>query len=232
MKDLKTINWEAHYQELYLKGYTCLKNLLTKDECIKFQALYNQETLYRSVINMQRYRFGKGEYKYFSYPLPASIQKLRESFYHPLVHIANEWMQQLNVDTTYPETHTELISLCHAKNQPRPTPLILKYESGGFNTLHQDLYGEIYFPFQVVFVLTQPGKDHEGGELVFVEQLPRAQSKAEVVIPGQGDAVIFTTNFRPVKGSRGYYRAKMKHGVSPLKSGTRYALGIIFHDAA
>jgi hypothetical protein len=187
--------------------------------------------MYRSVINMQRYRFGKGEYKYFSYPLPPSIQKLRESFYKPLVPIANSWMQQLNVDVSYPKSHAELISLCHTKKQVRPTPLILKYETDGFNTLHQDLYGDVYFPFQVVFVLTQSGKDHEGGELVFVEQLPRAQSKAEVISPDQGDAIIFTTNFRPVKGSRGYYRAKMKHGVSPLKSGTRFALGIIFHDA-
>jgi uncharacterized protein len=231
MKDLKTMNWDEHYQALNSKGYTRLEGVLSKEECLKLQKFYPQEGMYRSVINMQRYRFGKGEYKYFSYPLPPSIQKLRESFYKPLVPIANSWMHQLNVDISYPETHAELISLCHVKKQVRPTPLILKYEADGFNTLHQDLYGDIYFPFQVVFVLTQAGKDHEGGELVFVEQLPRAQSKAEVISPYQGDAIIFTTNFRPVKGSRGYYRAKMKHGVSPLKSGTRFALGIIFHDA-
>jgi hypothetical protein len=231
MKDLKTMNWDEHYQALNSKGYTRLEGVLSKEECLKLQKFYPQEGMYRSVINMQRYRFGKGEYKYFSYPLPPSIQKLRESFYKPLVPIANSWMQQLNVDILYPKTHAELIAHCYSKKQVRPTPLILKYETDGFNTLHQDLYGDVYFPFQVVFVLTQPGKDHEGGELVFVEQLPRAQSKAEVVSPDQGDAIIFTTNFRPVKGSRGYYRAKMKHGVSPLKSGTRFALGIIFHDA-
>ena len=231
MKNLKTLNWKDHSEGLNSKGYVHLKGVLSPEECWKLQRFYPNENLYRSVINMQRYRFGKGEYKYFNYPLPPAIQKLRESFYKPLVPIANEWMNQLNIGTIYPATHEELISLCHRKKQTRPTPLILKYEAEGFNTLHQDLYGEVYFPFQVVFVLTQAGRDHEGGELVFVEQLPRAQSRAEVLSPDQGDAIIFTTNFRPVRGSRGYYRARMKHGVSPVKSGTRYALGIIFHDA-
>jgi uncharacterized protein len=231
MKDLKSVNWPQHYDELNSKGYTRLSGVLTAEECMKLQKFYPDDMLYRSVINMQRYRFGKGEYKYFSYPLPPSIQKLRESFYGRLAPVANEWMKQLSIDTRYPESHADLIAVCHDKGQKRPTPLILRYEAEGFNTLHQDLYGDVYFPFQVVFVLTQPGKDHEGGELVFVEQLPRAQSRAEVVTPEQGDAIIFTTNFRPVNGSRGYYRAKMKHGISPLKSGIRYALGIIFHDA-
>ena len=232
MKDLKTMHWNTHYASLNEKGYTIIRSVLSPAECEHLQSLYEDPDLFRSVINMQRYRFGKGEYKYFSYPLPLLIQSLRELFYAPLASIANGWMRQLNLDLSYPENHDEFISKCQSKNQNRPTPLILRYEAQGFNTLHQDLYGEVYFPFQVVFVLTQKGKDHDGGELVFVEQLPRAQSKADVIAPDQGDAIIFTTNFRPVKGSRGFYRAKMKHGVSPVKSGIRYALGIIFHDAA
>lgn len=232
MKDITTMNWEDHFKELNNKGYVHIPGVLSPQECLHLQGFYNDAPLFRSVINMQRYRFGKGEYKYFNYPLPPLIQALREKFYQPLAGIANTWMQQLNIDEVYPADHAALIGHCHAKKQVRPTPLILRYQAEGFNTLHQDLYGEVYFPFQVVFVLTQKGKDHEGGELVFVEQLPRAQSRAEVISPDQGDAVIFTTNFRPVQGSRGFYRAKMKHGVSPLRSGTRYALGVIFHDAA
>jgi hypothetical protein len=225
------LDWTKITTDLNNVGYAKIPNLLTADECRKLQSYYDDVKLYRSTINMQRYRFGKGEYKYFSYPLPSVIQSLRETTYEPLASIANDWMSKLRIDVIYPKDHKSFISQCHAKNQLRPTPLILKYETDGFNTLHQDLYGEIYFPFQVVIVLTQKGRDHEGGELVFVEQLPRAQSKAEVISPDQGDAIIFTTNFRPVKGSTGFYRAKMKHGISPLKSGQRFALGIIFHDA-
>jgi uncharacterized protein len=231
MKDFTSVNWDQQYNALNEKGYAILKDVLSASECEHLKSFYSDAPLFRSVINMQRYRFGKGEYKYFNYPLPLLIQSLRERMYPALSVIANQWMEQLNIDIRYPETVNELLALCHSKNQKRPTPLILKYEETGFNTLHQDLYGEIYFPFQVVFVLTQKQKDHDGGELVFVEQLPRAQSKAEVIAPDQGDAVIFTTNFRPVKGARGFYRAKMKHGISPVKSGVRFALGIIFHDA-
>lgn len=180
---------------------------------------------------MERYRFGKGEYRYFSYPLLPLIARIRTNFYGPLAELANQWNRDLEIPGTYPLEHEEFIQQCHKAGQLRPTPLILKYETGGYNTLHQDLYGEVYFPFQVVFLLTEPGRDYTGGELVFVEQLPRAQSRATVVTPKQGDAVIFTTNFRPVKGSRGWYRARMKHGVSTVTSGTRYASGIIFHDA-
>ncbi|MFM9838691.1 MAG: 2OG-Fe(II) oxygenase [Cyclobacteriaceae bacterium] len=225
------LDWASIDASLNNKGYAKLSNVLSKEECELLIKLYPNPELFRSVINMQRYRFGKGEYKYFSYPLPAIIQQLREELYKPLSKIANEWMQQLSIDKKFPAMHQELIAQCHAHQQPRPTPLILRYEAGGFNTLHQDLYGEIYFPFQIVFVLTQHGRDHEGGELVLTEQVPRAQSKAEVVIPNQGDAVIFTTSFRPVRGTRGYYRANMKHGISEVKSGVRYAMGVIFHDA-
>ncbi len=224
------MDWLHIQKDLNEKGFAIIKNLLSPDECIHLQSLYNDAALFRSVINMQRYRFGRGEYKYFSYPLPTVIQSLREKFYEPLSRIANEWMSNLKIGIQYPTQHSAFLDECHRHDQHRPTPLILKYEPTGFNTLHQDLYGEIYFPFQIVAVLTQKGKDHEGGELVFVEQLPRAQSKAEVVAPDQGDAVIFTTNFRPVLGTKGYYRAKMKHGVSEVKSGKRFAVGIIFHD--
>jgi len=162
--------------------------------------------------------------------LPPLIQKIRSDFYSELAMIANEWNQKLGIDFIYPETHSDFIEVCKKHQQLRPTPLILRYEAGGHNTLHQDLYGDVYFPFQVVFLLTQPGIDHEGGEFVLTEQVPRAQSIARVVHANKGDAVIFTTNFRPVQGSRGYYRAKLKHGVSMVLSGKRYAMGVIFHD--
>ncbi len=232
MEKIKNSDWGKIRESLDHHGYALIKEVLSQKQCDEITGFYKEETLFRSTINMQRYRFGKGEYKYFNYPLPKAILSMRENFYQPLVSIANDWMGRLGIDQVYPEDHAKFISWCHSKKQTRPTPLILRYEVGGFNTLHQDLYGEVYFPFQVVVMLTQEGKDYHGGELVFVEQIPRAQSRAEVVRPGLGDAVIFTTNFRPVKGSRGYYRAKMKHGVSPLQSGTRYALGIIFHDAS
>lgn len=179
---------------------------------------------------MQRYRFGKGEYKYFNYPLPPLVQRLREELYGPLAMLANDWMQKLSLAETFPVAHAELVARCQAKNQLRPTPLILRYEAGGYNTLHQDLYGEVYFPLQVVIALNQHGKDYTGGEFVLTEQIPRAQSKANVIRPDQGDAVIITTNFRPVQGSRGYYRAAMKHGVAEVTGGIRQAIGIIFHD--
>jgi uncharacterized protein len=229
--NIDNLDWASIETSLNNKGYAKLSNVLFKEECEQLTKLYPNPELFRSVINMERYRFGKGEYKYFSYPLPAIIQKLREELYQPLSKIANQWMQQLSIEKKFTDTHPELITQCQTHQQSRPTPLILRYEAGGYNTLHQDLYGEIYFPFQIVFVLTQHGRDHEGGELVLTEQVPRAQSKAEVVIPNQGDAVIFTTNFRPVKGTKGYYRANMKHGISEVKSGVRYAMGIIFHDA-
>lgn len=231
MKIITELDWKNALQPLDATGYSIIPSVLSKQTCEELKGLYPQSEIYRSVINMQRYRFGKGEYKYFSYPLPTVVQKLRATFYPPLSQLANEWMQRLSMDIHFPDSHEELIKHCHQKNQTRPTPLILRYETGGYNTLHQDLYGEVYFPFQVVFMLSEPKKDFDGGELVLIEQLPRAQSKAEVVNLQQGDALIFTTNFRPIQGTRGYFRAKMKHGISPLRTGTRYALGIIFHDA-
>jgi len=232
MKDNLKLNWNTISNSLNEKGYVRIPGILSGEECLNLSDLYDDPRLYRSTIDMKRYRFGQGEYKYFCYPLPGNIQSLREYFYCPLSKIANEWMQKLDAQLSFPEHHQDLLKKCSDKAQHRPTPLILRYEAGGFNTLHQDLYGEIYFPFQIVFVLSQPGVDYEGGEFVLTEQIPRTQSKVEVLHPNQGDAVIFTTNFRPVLGSRGYYRAKMKHGVSEIKNGVRYSLGIIFHDAA
>lgn len=226
------VDWKLIYERLDEVGFAVIPSLLSPEECSGLINLYDDEKLFRSTINMQRYRFGKGEYKYFDYPLPSSLAELRKTLYPRLVPVANEWMQRLAIDIRYPDDLEQFLLACHAAGQVRPTPLILRYEAGGFNTLHQDIYGDLFFPFQVVCMLAQPGKDFHGGELVFVEQLPRAQSRAEVLNPSQGDAVIFTTHFRPVKGSRGYYRARMKHGVSPVKEGKRHTMGIIFHDAS
>lgn len=219
-------------QSLNKQGYALLPSLLSPDECKQLIAAYTDSTRYRKTIDMQRYRFGMGEYKYFQYPLPDIIQRLRNGLYGSLASIANEWASHLNTGMFYPENHEQFIIMCAEKKQTRPTPLILRYERGGFNTLHQDLYGDIYFPFQVVIVLNQTGIDFTGGEFVMTEQIPRAQSKAMVIQPNQGDALVFTTHSRPVKGTRGYYHANMKHGISEVKSGERYAMGIIFHDAA
>lgn len=226
------MDWNNINANLHENGFAILPKVLSPEECQHLVGYYGDQHFYRTTINMERYRFGKGEYKYFSYPLPLMIQSLREILYPHLRALANQWMVLLNTNITFPEYHGELLTQCRENHQTKPTPLMLRYDAGGFNTLHQDLYGEVYFPFQVVIVLTQPGSDHDGGEFVITEQVPRAQSKVAVLRPEQGDALIFTTNFRPVKGSRGFYRAKMKHGISEVKSGVRYSLGIIFHDAA
>ena len=218
-------------QDLNNKGFAIIKNVLSKAECDQLIQDYNADDRYRKTITMERYRFGLGEYKYFRYPLPDLINNIRETVYPQLVPVANLWMALLNIDTRYPPTHPELKAICHDKGQIRPAILILKYGKDGFNTLHQDLYGEVYFPMQAVLFLNQPGADYTGGEFVLTEQVPRAQSKANVLQPERGDMLIFTTSFRPVKGSKGYYRVNMKHGVSPLHSGERHTLGIIFHDA-
>lgn len=231
MTDLTLIRWDETYLSLNTNGYAVIPSILSKQDCEDIRKQYSNDKIYRSTINMQRYSFGKGEYKYYSYPLPTLIQFLRVNLYKPLAIIANDWMNQLSKEIQFPEEHPEFITQCTAKGQLRPTPLTLHYQTGGFNTLHQDLYGEVYFPFQVVFPLSQAGVDFEGGEFVLVEQIPRAQSKAQVVPLNQGDALIFTTNFRPIKGKKGYYKVNIKHGISPLKSGERYALGVIFHDA-
>jgi uncharacterized protein len=209
-------------------GYVHIKNVLDITACDELIANYHDNTLYRKTIIMERYRFGLGEYKYFNYPLPQIVEQLRQGVYPKLSPIANNWMKALNINRHFPATLDGLLTECHSHNQLRPTPLMLKYGKGGYNTLHQDLYGEIFFPMQAVLFLDDA---YEGGEFVLIEQRPRAQSKAIVLKPGKGDMLIFTTNFRPVRGTKGYYRVNMKHGVSEVTSGNRHTLGIIFHDA-
>lgn len=225
---MKNINWTPILQQLHQQGFALVKQVLDKAACDELIAAYDDEKRYRKTVNMERYRFGSGEYKYFSYPLPPLITTIREAVYEKIAPVANHWMEELNIATRFPATHEEMKQLCHENGQDKPTILILSYKEGGYNTLHQDLYGEIYFPMQIVLMLDE---DYTGGEFVIIEQVPRAQSKANVLKPGRGDMLIFTTNFRPVKGSKGYYRVNMKHGVSPLHSGNRHSLGIIFHDA-
>lgn len=228
---LGDVDWESSGVSLHEKGFALINQLLTSDECEQLIQSYHQPELYRKTITMERYRFGLGEYKYFKYPLPNLIQSIRETVYPQLAPVANEWMKVLSIDKKFPGKFSELQSLCHLNNQQYPTVLILKYGKGGHNTLHQDLYGDIFFPMQVVLFLNEPGDEYEGGEFVLTQQIPRAQSKAIVLKPRKGDMLIFTTNFRPMKGSKGYYRVNMKHGVSEVHSGQRHTLGIIFHDA-
>jgi hypothetical protein len=235
MKDIKGrlqgIGWDKVARDMDKEGYAHIPDILTKKECLSLIGLYGREGIYRKTITMERYRFGAGEYKYFQYPLPPLIQQIRETIYPYLSPIANCWMKALNIDTRFPVTLEALHETCRAYQQVKPTVLILQYGAGGFNTLHQDLYGDVYFPLQVVLFLNEPDEDYAGGEFVLTEQIPRAQSKAMVLKPRRGDLLLFTTRFRPVKGSKGYYRVNMKHGVSPLHSGQRHTVGIIFHDA-
>jgi len=227
---IENLNWNEITRILHNKGFVIVKQVLTKDECDTLIEDYNADE-YRKTVNMERYRFGSGEYKYYKYPLPGIITDLRESIYPKIVPVANQWMEELGINKQFPSAHEKMKKMSHDAGQAKPTVLILKYAEGGFNTLHQDLYGEVYFPMQMVFMLDQVNQDYTGGEFVITEQVPRAQSKANVLTPGLGDMVLFTTNFRPVKGSKGYYRVNMRHGVSPLHSGNRHSLGIIFHDA-
>ena len=225
------IDWQRVTGELNQKGYAIVPQFLPNQSCEELIQKYNDSDLYRKTITMERYSFGLGEYKYFKYPLPDLIQTVRGAIYPKLAPIANAWMKMLNVERQFPDTFDELQRLCHDKNQTKPTVLILKYGKGGYNTLHQDMYGNIFFPFQLVFFLNEPIDDYAGGEFVLTQQIPRAQSKAIVLSPHKGDMLIITTNFRPIKGSKGYYRAQMKHGVSEVHNGERHTLGIIFHDA-
>ena len=225
---LDNINWKAVTEAMHAQGYAVVKDVLSAKECDGLVKAYNEPDLYRKTISMERYRFGQGEYKYFSYPLPPLIQQLREQVYPQLAPIANDWMRVLKIPTVYPVEFEALQAICREHQQTQPTVLVLQYGRGGHNTLHQDLYGDFFFPFQLVVGLSE---DYTGGEFVLMEQRPRAQSKAIVLRPGKGDMVIFTTNFRPAKSATGYYRANMKHGVSEVRNGNRYTLGIIFHDA-
>ena len=213
-------------------GYAVLPGLLGARECHSIADLYGDEAAFRSRVVMARHNFGRGEYKYLRYPLPSLVAELREALYPPLAPLANRWHERLRLEPRFPAKLDAYLARCHAAGQQRPTPLILKYEAGDYNCLHQDLYGELVFPIQATVLLSKPGDDFTGGEFLLVEQRPRMQSKGEVVPLGQGDAVLFAVNSRPVGGTRGDYRVTMRHGVSRLHSGHRLTLGIIFHDAA
>ena len=218
-------------QALDAEGNAVIKSILPADECDNIRALYQQEKIFRSNVVMERHGFGRGEYRYFKYPLPGLITKLRTSFYPHLVPIANRWNEALNIDVRYPATHAEFIQRCHQAGQNKPTPLLLKYGPDDYNCLHQDLYGEHVFPLQIAILLSQPNKDFTGGEFVMTEQRPRMQSRPIVVSLQKGDGVVFAVNHRPVQGKKSVYRVNLRHGVSRLRSGSRYTLGIIFHDA-
>jgi hypothetical protein len=218
-------------ESLWSHGYGRLGKILTARECESIRSLYTQPDLFRSKIDMARYRFGRGEYQYFNYPLPHRIDELRQQMYGQLVNTARDWTAALYRSQVYPENLADFLNQCKSAGQPRPTPLLLRYRAGDFNCLHQDLYGEVFFPFQVVVCLSRPNEEFTGGELMLVEQQPRAQSVGHAIRLEQGEAVVITTRYRPVKGARGYYRTNFRHGVSPLLSGERYTLGIIFHDA-
>ncbi len=228
---IEAIDWLKLTEGMHERGYALVSKLLSDEECTMLLKNYDHPKAYRKTVVMERYRFGLGEYKYFNYPLPDLIQTIRENIYPHIAPIANTWMRLLNIDKKFPDSFAELQTLCYKNNQTKPTVLILKYGKGGHNTLHQDLYGDVFFPMQLVLFLSEPGEDFTGGEFVLTQQTPRAQSKAIVLKPRKGDMLLFTTNFRPVKGSKGYYRVNMKHGVSELHSGERHTLGIIFHDA-
>jgi len=228
---LQTIDWEDVSNDLDAQGSAIIPSLLTLEQCDEIIALYAQSSLFRSRITMERYNFGKGEYQYFSYPLPDIVATLRTQIYPHLAPIANRWNQLMKIDASYPALHAEFIAQCHAADQYRPTPLLLRYEEGDYNCLHQDLYGEQVFPLQLAILLSQPERDFSGGEFVLTEQRPRMQSRADVVSLKQGDALVFAVHQRPVQGSRGIYRVNMRHGVSRVRSGHRYTLGVIFHDA-
>jgi hypothetical protein len=212
-------------------GCAVLPSILTADECAALAATYNDDGFFRSRIIMSRHGFGRGEYKYFAYPLPEKVASLRQWLYPELASVANHWNEALGHSTRFPEHHPDFLARCHQAGQTKPTPLLLQYGPGDYNCLHQDLYGEHVFPLQVAFLLSDPNRNFSGGEFVLTEQRPRMQSRVEVVPLRQGDAVVFPVHHRPVQGSRGIYRVNMRHGVSRIRSGHRHTLGIIFHDA-
>ena len=226
------IDWDAVETALNASGCAILPALLSPAECAAMAARYAAPDGFRSRVVMARHGYGRGEYRYFAYPLPPPVATLREHLYPPLSEIANRWQATLGLATRFPATHAEFVARCHAAGQTRPTPLLLQYGPGDYNCLHQDLYGEHVFPLQVAVLLSAPGRDFTGGEFVLTEQRPRMQSRPEVVPLQQGDAVVFAVNQRPVQGTRGVYRVVMRHGVSRLRSGHRHTLGVIFHDAA
>jgi hypothetical protein len=230
-KRVNAIDWDRVSQELDSQGNSVLEGFLSSDECAELTELYGREELFRSRVVMARHGFGRGEYKYFDYPLPDLIERLRTQTYPRLVPIANRWNGSMNVATRYPEAHADFLSRCHDAGQTRPTPLLLRYTADDYNCLHQDLYGDHVFPLQLAILLSEPGRDFTGGEFVMTEQRPRMQSRPMVVPLRLGDGVVFAVHHRPVQGTRGMYRVNLRHGVSRIRSGQRHTVGIIFHDA-
>jgi uncharacterized protein len=228
---IRGLDWQRISEDLDAQGCAMIEGLITPEECHALARLYPVDGIFRSRVVMAHHGFGRGEYKYFSYPLPEMISQLRTSIYPHLVPIANRWNTALGIDVRYPARHADFLARCHGAGQRLPTALLLQYEAGDYNCLHQDLYGEHVFPFQVTILLSEPGRDFTGGEFVLTEQRPRMQSRPEVVPLRQGDAVVFAVHHRPVQGTRGVYRVNLRHGVSRLRSGHRHTLGIIFHDA-
>ncbi|MBV8398376.1 MAG: 2OG-Fe(II) oxygenase [Acetobacteraceae bacterium] len=229
---LGATDWPRLASGLDTEGWGVIEHLLDPDECERIAALYNQDGPFRSRVVMARHGFGQGEYKYFASPLPETVAELRRSLYPHLAPVANRWNEAMGIAVRYPKTHAAFLERCHEAGQTKPTPLLLKYGPGDYNCLHQDLYGEHIFPVQAAILLSEPGRDFTGGEFVLTAQRPRMQSRASVVPLRQGDAVVFAVHHRPVQGTRGFYRVVLRHGVSKLRSGERFTLGIIFHDAA
>ena len=228
---IDALDWDALTRSLDDRGFAVTEPVLSADECAGLAALFDGDG-FRSTIDMARHRFGDGRYRYFDHPLPEPIAQARAAFYPHLAPVANAWAERLRGDEpTFPATHEELLERCRAAGQERPTPLILRYGEGDWNALHQDLYGDVYFPFQVLTVLSEPGEDFDGGEFVLMEQRPRAQSRAHVLTPPRGAFVIFPTRQRPNAGRNGYHRVGLRHGISTVTRGSRTALGVIFHDA-
>jgi hypothetical protein len=232
VSDVAAIDWQAVQADLDAQGWAILPGLIDAAACEATAALYGPGEIFRSHVVMARHGFGRGEYRYFAYPLPPLVERLRSALYPRLAPIANRWHERMGLAARFPDEHAAFLAHCHAAGQTRPTPLLLRYGAGDYNCLHQDLYGEHVFPLQVAILLSAPGADFTGGEFVLTEQRPRMQSRAEVVPLGKGDAVLFAVNSRPQQGTRGDYRVMMRHGVSRLRSGQRHTLGIIFHDAA
>ena len=228
---LAQYDWPAIGTHLDANGWAMLPTVLSDTECAVLSGLYDEPAHFRSRVVMQRHGFGRGEYQYFAYPLPAMIAELRDTLYAQLAPIANRWNEAMKIDVCFPDSHDAFLARCHAAGQTRPTPLLLRYGVDDFNALHQDLYGEHVFPFQVVFLLSEPGVDFDGGEFLLTEQRPRMQTRGEVVPLQRGDAAIFAVHHRPVVGARGTYRVNLRHGVSRIRRGQRFTTGIIFHDA-
>jgi uncharacterized protein len=229
---IETLPWTKARESLWNVGYGRLGVVLSRAECEELRALYHKPEMFRSRIDMARFRFGRGEYQYFAYPLPALVARLREALYRQLADTANLWREALSLRGEFPGELNSFLARCRARKQSRPTPLLLRYRAGDFNCLHQDLYGDVVFPFQVIFCLSRPEEEFTGGELLLVEQRPRAQSIGHAIRLEQGEGIVISTRYRPAKGARGYYRTNFRHGVSSILSGERFTLGIVFHDVA